>query len=39
MNSLLFKGVPEITTKEVTTVSNLVVISLGDVKATSNDSI
>ena len=39
MGSLLFQSVPEIITKEVTTLSNLVVISLVDVKMTSNDAI
>ena len=39
MGSLLFQSVPEIITKEVTTLSNLVVISLADVKMTSNDAI
>ena len=39
MGSLLFQSVPEIITKEVATLSNLVVISLADVKMTSNDAI
>ena len=39
MGSLLFQSVPGIITKEVATLSNLVVISLADVKMTSNDAI
>ena len=38
MSSLLYQSVPEIITKEVTTLLNLVVINLADVKMISNDA-